>query len=210
MEDQTQLLQQQLRESAQQLAQAAKQQQEADRRMLVAQQDADQRVSALQAALPRQGAATIRANSSLRQELAPIEITGVAVRQDGDVIRIELPSDTIFAPGTASPTPDAMSMIDQVATAVRQSYASQTIGIEAHTDSVMTPGGGWHSRHQLTAAQAMAIFDQLVQRHGFQPQQLFVLGHGGNYPVASNATPAGQQRNRRVEIVIYPEVVGQK
>ena len=56
----------------------------------------------------------------------------------------------------------------------------------------------------------MAIFDQLVERHQFAPQQLFVLGHGPNYPVASNATPAGQQRNRRVEIVIYPETFGRQ
>jgi flagellar motor protein MotB len=68
----------------------------------------------------------------------------------------------------------------------------------------------WRSAHQLTAAQAMAVFEQLSYRHQLLPQQLFVLGHGENFPVASNATAAGQSRNRRVEIVIYPEVVGQR
>ena len=36
----------------------------------------------------------------------------------------------------------------------------------------------------------------------------FVVGHGSNHPVVSNATPAGKERNRRVELVVYPEQVG--
>jgi len=209
MEDETNLLRQQLTDAANQLSTALKAQQEGDRRYMLAQDEADRRVSALQANLPRQGSATIRANSSLRQSLTPITIAGLEVRQDGDVVRVELPSDKIFASGTASLTEEASSLLDAVAAALKQNYAQQIIGIEAHTDAGPAPTGAWQSRHQLSAAQAMAIFDQLVQRHQFDPRQLFVLGHGPNYPIASNATPAGQQRNRRVEIVIYPEMVGQ-
>jgi outer membrane protein OmpA-like peptidoglycan-associated protein len=39
---------------------------------------------------------------------------------------------------------------------------------------------------------------------------MFVLGHGENFPLSSNATTAGQARNRRVEVVVYPETVGQR
>jgi outer membrane protein OmpA-like peptidoglycan-associated protein len=38
-----------------------------------------------------------------------------------------------------------------------------------------------------------------------QADQMFVVGHGGSHPVVSNGTPAGKQRNRRVELVIYPD-----
>ena len=37
------------------------------------------------------------------------------------------------------------------------------------------------------------------------PNQLFVIGHGGNHPVVSNASDAGKARNRRIEFVVYPE-----
>jgi flagellar motor protein MotB len=93
---------------------------------------------------------------------------------------------------------------------LRNHYSRQVIGVEAHTDNAPLAGSMWRNAHQLTAAQAMAVFEQLSNRHHLIPQQLFVLGHGENYPLASNATPAGQARNRRVEIVIYPEVVGQR
>ena len=65
----------------------------------------------------------------------------------------------------------------------------------------------WQSQHQLTVAQATAVFEQLATRYHFNPQQLFVLGHGSNHPRVSNATSAGQAKNRRVELVIYPETV---
>ena len=35
--------------------------------------------------------------------------------------------------------------------------------------------------------------------------QLFVIGHGANHPVVSNASDAGKARNRRIEFVVYPE-----
>ena len=38
-------------------------------------------------------------------------------------------------------------------------------------------------------------------------RQLFVVGHGGSHPVVSNATDAGRARNRRIEVVIYPETM---
>jgi outer membrane protein OmpA-like peptidoglycan-associated protein len=37
--------------------------------------------------------------------------------------------------------------------------------------------------------------------------QFFVVGHGANHPVVSNATDAGRSRNRRIELVIYPETM---
>jgi outer membrane protein OmpA-like peptidoglycan-associated protein len=44
-----------------------------------------------------------------------------------------------------------------------------------------------------------------VNQSQINPAQLFLAGHGPNHPVVSNATPAGKDRNRRVELVIYPE-----
>lgn len=210
LEDQVRLMRQQLNDTAQQLAQVVQSRQEIEQRAMQTQQQAQEQVAALNATMSRRGSATITANNSVRRNLTAITITGINVRQDGDVVRIELPADRMFNVGTASLTNDAIAVIDQVAAAIRQNYAQQVIGVEAHTDSGPLQGSAWRSKHQLSAAQAVAIFDQLSDRHQFPPQQLFVLGHGPNYPIASNATPAGQQRNRRVEIVIYPETFGQQ
>jgi outer membrane protein OmpA-like peptidoglycan-associated protein len=39
------------------------------------------------------------------------------------------------------------------------------------------------------------------------PRQLFVVGHGSSHPIVSNATDAGRARNRRIDIVVYPDTM---
>ena len=204
LEDQLKLMRQQLNDTANQLASA-----------LQSQQAADQQVSTLQAnlqrsvALRRRSGAKITANSSAQRMVTAVQIAGLSVRQDSDVVRIELPSDQIFMPQTASLKPQAQTTLAQVAAAISQHYPRQKIGIEAHTDNAPLQSSQWRSNHQLSAAQAMAVFEQLASSHQFATRQMFVLGHGPNYPIAANTSAEGQRRNRRVEIVIYPETIDQ-
>jgi len=52
------------------------------------------------------------------------------------------------------------------------------------------------------------VFDFFTTRTPLRQGQLFLVAHGANHPVVSNATAAGRARNRRVELVIYPERIG--
>ncbi|MEZ6119710.1 MAG: OmpA family protein [Pirellulaceae bacterium] len=181
---------------------------------LTAQQQANQmqtrEVQALQASMRKRGGAGIRANNSLRRSLTAVTVRGLDIRQDGELVKIVLPTDRLFSPGTAQLIPGAEGILDQVADVLLANYPKQIIGVESHADSSPVASTLWRSHHQMTAAQSMAIFEQLSVRHRLLPDQLFVLGHGQNYPIASNATPAGQTQNRRVEIVVYPETYGNR
>ena len=55
--------------------------------------------------------------------------------------------------------------------------------------------------------QALAVFDILTRRNHLPARQLFVMGLGANHPRASNATDAGRAKNRRIELVIYPQTL---
>lgn len=159
----------------------------------------------LEASLKKQAGATIRANNSVKNTLPPIQIQGVQVRQDGDVVRIELPGGRLFEPGSARLLPEGQRLIDDVAAQVLRTYPEQVIGVEGHTSSDPVPTGRWANQHQLSVGMAMAVYDQVNARSQVNPSQLFVVGHGSNHPVVSNATQAGRDRNFRVELVVYPE-----
>ena len=167
-----------------------------------AKRQADEKVGGLLASSRRRGGATIRANSSWDKELASIKIEGIESRRDGDVIRIELPSDRLFRQGSAQFRGGGIQLLDQVASAIQRSYPNQHLGIEAHLDNSGTAAGT--SGHQVTASQAQAVFRQLTQRNRIPAERLMVVAHGSNHPLASNATPAGRAKNRRVELVVYP------
>ena len=166
------------------------------------------RTRAMAATVRRRETATIRPNNSLVDRLTIIHLPDVEVRQDGDVVRVELPGDKLFRADTAQLQPDAALLIESVVADLLASYPDQMIGIEGHTDTdpVRTPR--FPSNQHLSIARAMAVYDQLTGPLRVRPAQLFVMGHGPNHPVVSNATAAGKARNRRIELVIYPEKAG--
>lgn len=171
----------------------------------LAKTEADKQVTALQASTKMRGGATITANSSIKQSLSAVAIPGLDIRQDGEVIRIELPADKLFATGGGQLQADGYRILDEVAAAIQRSYSRQRIVIEGHTDDSLA--GNSTAAHAVSSSQAGAVFQQLVQRGRLPARQLSVLAMGDNHPLASNGTAAGKSKNRRVEIVIYPDTI---
>ena len=101
-----------------------------------ARQDVDNRLSALQASTQFRGGATLKANNSIKESLRLVDVPGLEVRQDGDVIRIELPVDRLFQAGTAQLIPTGTPLLDQVAASITRHYRRQRIGIEGHSDNL--------------------------------------------------------------------------
>lgn len=168
--------------------------------------DIDRRLSSMQASHRTEVGATLQANSSSSRSLPLVDIAGLRVEQDGDVIRIQIPSDSVFVPGSTQISPSGAAQLDQVAAAIRRQYARQMIVVEAHIDSATAANPAFTS-HQLTATQALAVVHQLVQVGGISERQLSTMGMGANRPKYSNGDPAGQAQNRRIEVVVYPESV---
>ena len=148
-------------------------------------------------------AASLRANNTLLQRLNEINIPGGQARLDGDVIRIEFPSDNMFVPGTYQLQPTQLPVLQGIVGSIRQNFPRQIVGIEAHWDGTqLNPATTSH--HQLTATQALAVFDRLVAM-GVPRNQLFTMAMGSNRPRHSQASSGGISPNRRIELVIYPE-----
>lgn len=194
LEDQVALLQKQLADTNSQIARLQQEKQEQQRQ-----------VQTLTASLQRSGSVTIQPNNSLLQTLPAVNIPGVQVRRDGDVIRVELPADQLFESGSFQFRPGAVSLITSVAAEIARLYPEQIIGVEGFTDTDPVPPGPWRNHTQMSISWAAAVHDVLVTQTALRPEQLFVAGHGSAFPIMSNGTPAGKARNRRVEIVIYPE-----
>lgn len=195
MEDQVGALRDQLSGATAQLAQLKTQY-----------DDTSKKADTLAASMRRRVGATITANTSLADRLPAMNVPGVLARVDGDVIRVELPG-SLFESGSARLVPQAGAIIEQVSAQLLRAYPHQMIGVEGHTDSDPLRNSKWASNHQLSIGRAMAVYDYLVARGGVGSGQLFVVGHGANHPIVSNGTPEGKQRNRRVELVVYPDVM---
>ncbi len=142
---------------------------------------------------------------ALADALPRLAVPQATVRPDGGVIRIDLPADRLFEPGTAGLLPGGATILTEAATEIERVCPGHFVGIEGHTDNQPLPAGTRGSAHQLASTRAAAVFDFLTERTALTAGQLFMVAHGPNHPLVSNATAAGRTRNRRIELVIYPE-----
>jgi flagellar motor protein MotB len=200
---QTQLLQEQVQVTQTQLRDTTD-------RLASMQSDNEQlrgRTSAMAAGLQVRDQAEIHANNTLLKSMTITNMPGINVRQDGDVIRIELPADQLFNFGTSQLKLGSDALLQTIASDLSQNYPQQLIGIEGHTDGSPMTSPQFPTDQHLAVAQSMAVYDALTRAGGMQGRQLFVVGHGGSHPIVSNGTDAGRARNRRVEVVIYPETL---
>ena len=175
------------------------------RQLLAAKKEVDGRLTAIQASAKTQIGAEIRANNSLLGKLEQLNLNGIQAVEDGDTIRIFLPSDRRFDNGTYRLKTTGQAILDQVSGEIKRHFPRQIIGIEGHIDDINLMGD--QSLHQVSATQALAIFDYYRKSRSIAEKQMFILGHGANRPRFSNVNPQARLGNRRVEIVIYPESI---
>lgn len=141
-----------------------------------------------------------QAKTQLDQQLAGSATVGYDER--GLVTR--LLDRILFDAGKATLRRSAFSVLDKVAEVLKDA-PDQPVGIEGHTDDQPIKHSGWASNKALSEARAAAVADYLVQKRGLGPDRFISIGYGEDHPIADNATAAGRQKNRRVEIVILPQ-----
>ena len=163
------------------------------------------RVQVEQSLQERRGGAKLTANTSNKIGSEPLRDLGYVVENEGAVIRLRVPADQLFQPGTAQLTPSASGILDRISETFKRSYGRQRIAIEGHTDNSPLYGGTFSTNHQLAAAQSNAVLEHLTRRNQLPISQLFTLNHGDNYPIADDQSPASRATNRRIEFVIYSE-----
>lgn len=84
------------------------------------------------------------------------------------------------------------------------------IRVEGHTDSRPMRTARFPSNQELSEARAQAVMAFLSEACGIERERMTVVGYGATRPIASNATPEGRARNRRVEVIAAHEKLESK
>jgi len=119
---------------------------------------------------------------------------------------ITVVGDLLFDSGKAKIRSEAYPLLDKVSEVLKDNMAQFNVGIEGHTDNLPIKHSGWKSNWELSTARALSVLHYLVKDQGIAPERLSAIGYGEYRPVASNETKEGRKQNRRVEIVILPNV----
>jgi len=100
----------------------------------------------------------------------------------------------LFDTGKATIKPESVSVMVDIIQILNE-YPNAKFTVEGHTDSV----GSSESNQRLSEARANSVLNFLIDE-GISSNRLSAIGYGEDKPIASNATRAGRQQNRRVEI----------
>jgi outer membrane protein OmpA-like peptidoglycan-associated protein len=112
-------------------------------------------------------------------------------------------SDVLFDTGKYSLKSGAREKLAKVA-GILLAYPGLNIEVGGYTDNV----GGDAMNQKLSENRATSVRDYLVQQ-GVATNSVTTKGFGNSSPVASNNNSAGRQQNRRVELLVSGEAIGQ-
>lgn len=165
-----------------------------------AQADAEQsRLAAQQAQANAQQADTDKA--AMRAKLSE-QLNSILQTRDSARGLIVSMSDVLFDTGKFSLKPGAREKLAKVA-GILLAYPGLNIEVGGYTDNV----GGDAMNQTLSENRADSVRDYLVQE-GVAANSVSAKGFGNTLPVASNDNSAGRQQNRRVELLVSGDAIG--
>ena len=107
-----------------------------------------------------------------------------------------------FAVGSATIPGTGSDLLVSVETAIRL-FPNAGVTVAGHTDSFGSDSGNF----ELSKRRAESVRQYLISNTRVPASQISAVGYGETRPVASNQTPEGRARNRRIDIVILPDRV---
>ncbi|WOE32991.1 MULTISPECIES: OmpA family protein [unclassified Acinetobacter] len=131
----------------------------------------------------------------LRQQMAG---TGVEVNRNPDgSVGLIMPGSITFDTNKSNIKPNFYATLDKVAQVLTEDSKSGIL-VTGYTDNT----GNDSINIPLSQARAQAVANYIASR-GVSTTRINAQGMGAANPIASNATAAGREQNRRVEISVY-------
>jgi outer membrane protein OmpA-like peptidoglycan-associated protein len=106
-----------------------------------------------------------------------------------------------FDSGRSDIKRNSIELLKKVGTAIDIFPRSELV-IEGHTDSY----GGDESNQRLSQKRAESLQDFMIKQMRISRTRVMATGYGETSPVANNETEAGRAKNRRIDVVIKPNL----
>ena len=138
-----------------------------------------------------------------------IEAKNIEIKQVKERLTVKIVNKIVFASGRATINAEGQKVLDTVGEFLKQNLEDRQIQVGGHTDAVPI-GSEFQEKYptnwELSTARAVNVVRYLQKAADIRASKLSAVGYGEFQPVASNDTPEGRALNRRIEIVLIPEL----
>lgn len=133
-----------------------------------------------------------------------IDAGQLSVTNERGRLVINLPQDILFSSGSASLGREGITAITEVGK-VLATIHDRRFQVEGHTDNIPISTSRFPSNWELSSARALAVVKLLIDS-GVSTGSLSGAGYGEFAPRVPNDTAAHREQNRRIEIVLVPDL----
>ena len=134
--------------------------------------------------------------------IEPLRSLGYPVETNGTSLRVRIPADQLFQPGSSQWTASAGSLLERVSNALRTASPNAQLLIDSYTDNSTNALSVAGSAEQLTSQQADAVMRYFVSRGGWNSSGVTIRSNGSEGPLMDNQSPSGRAANRRIEFIL--------
>lgn len=142
--------------------------------------------------------------ATLEKFRAMIQSGRLRVRIDRGRMIVEMSSNVLFPSGSAELSEMGRQTLSELA-AVLMTINDRTFQVAGHTDNVPIGSGRFKDNWELSTERALSVV-RFLQEVGVRPSVLGAVGYGEHQPVGDNNTEAGREQNRRIEVVLMPNL----
>ncbi|MFA5038589.1 MAG: OmpA family protein [Candidatus Omnitrophota bacterium] len=121
---------------------------------------------------------------------------------------ITVSAERVFISGGNMLSDDGRAFLDLITAIIQKEFPQNYVFVEGHTDNQSLVVFEWKSDWDFSFARALSVV-QYLQSRGIDPLRLSAVGFGRYRPRATNDSKEGRRLNRRIEIVVSPQKVGQ-
>ncbi len=119
-------------------------------------------------------------------------------------IVINLPDNVLFSSGKAALNKQGKNALKNIANVLKE-FSDRSFQVEGHTDNIPISRGRYASNWELSASRALSVVHLMI-KEGVVAQNLSAAGFAEFKPRASNKDWKGRKLNRRIEIVMLPNL----
>ena len=164
------------------------------------------RVDELEGLITRQQEAMRNLKEKLSDALLNFEDKGLTVEARDGKVYVSMENKLLFRSGSWTVGAEGRLAIEELGNVLADN-PDIAILIEGHTDNVPYSGKGpLKGNWDLSTKRATAIVNQLLENPDILPQNLTAAGRGEYLPIAPNSTRQGRATNRRIEVVLSPQL----
>lgn len=137
----------------------------------------------------------------LKKDLSKEILDGrLEIRMERRGMVISLRESSFFPSGDKTVLPAARHTLELIAMSLRP--LPNAIRLEGHTDAVPIHNARFRSNWELSAARSIELMELFAADLALPRERLSIAGFADTAPVATNDTPEGRARNRRVDVVV--------